>query len=456
MKTVACYCRVSTDEQVKFGFSISAQKTALQKYCKDNKYKCDFYIDEGISASSMNRPALQNMLDNIKYYEMILFTKLDRLSRNVLDANTINKILTTNNVTMKAIDEDDIDTSTADGTFIFNLKVSLAQREIEKTSERIKFVFNDKRNKGEVTSGQKKYGYDIINKRFVINEFEAQNIRNLYEYFLSVNGNMKKVYEYFIDHFEGKGYDALSKYLRETSYIGKYKLYRRDEYIENYIPAILDTNTFNDVQKILGKRGYATNQYATALFSGILYCPNCNHKFSKRIDNRIKKKTIRYICHNTTKHKINSLEYKCNNKKNIREDYVENYLLTNLKTEAEKYIVKSKAVTNNTKKIDNTNEIAKLKKKLNKLKELYLDDLIDKSTYKDDYNKYITKISELEKETITQTTIQKNFDNIEKLLQQDIQNIYCNLNKENKRKFWLSIIDKIYVENGEIQEIKFL
>ena len=59
---------------------------------------------------------------------------------------------------MKAIDEDDDDTSTADGMFMFNLKVSLAQREIGKTSERIKFVFKNKREKGEVTSGTTKYG----------------------------------------------------------------------------------------------------------------------------------------------------------------------------------------------------------------------------------------------------------------------------------------------------------
>ena len=158
MKYVACYCRVSTEEQAKFGFSIQAQKDALEKYCKDNNYKYEFYIDEGISASSMKkRKSLNEMLNKSSIFDMILFTKLDRLSRNVLDANTINKTLKENNCTMKAIDEDDVDTSSADGLFIFNLKVSLAQREIEKTSERIKFVFDNKREKGEVTSGTKKY-----------------------------------------------------------------------------------------------------------------------------------------------------------------------------------------------------------------------------------------------------------------------------------------------------------
>ena len=156
MKYVACYCRVSTDEQAKFGFSIQAQKDALEKYCKKNGYNYEFYIDEGISASMKKRKALNEMLNKLNSFDMILFTKLDRLSRNVLDANNINKLLIENKCTMKAIDEDDVDTSTADGTFIFNLKVSLAQREIEKTSERIRFVFRNKREKGEVTSRNKK------------------------------------------------------------------------------------------------------------------------------------------------------------------------------------------------------------------------------------------------------------------------------------------------------------
>ena len=457
MKNVACYCRVSTEEQVKFGFSISAQKSALEKYCKDNNYKYEFYIDEGISASSMKkRRALQEMLDKINEFDIVLFTKLDRLSRNVLDANNINKILQENNCTMKAIDEDDVDTSTADGMFIFNLKVSLAQREIEKTSERIKFVFKDKRNKGEITSGQKKYGYDIINKHYVVNETEADNIRKLYKYFIDVNGDMKKVYDYFITNFNGKGYDALSKYLRETSYIGKYRLYRRNEYVDNYIPAILDTELFNGVQKILGKKGYQTKSNIIALFAGILYCADCKHKLSKRTDNRTKNKTMRYVCYNSARYKVSSFEHYCTNSLNIREDYIENYLLDNFNEEAKKYIVKKKNITTNAKTANNTNEIKKKKKKLEKLKDLYIDDLIDKETYRIDYDNYTSKIVQLEKENNEKHIVRKNFDNIEKLLKTDIKKIYSNLNKENKRKFWLSVIDKIYIKDGKIQEITFL
>ena len=74
-----------------------------------------------------------NLKTVISYY----LQSLDRFSRNVLDANIILKNLNDKGVSIKAINEDDIDTSTADGKFIFDLKLSLAERERNKTSERI-------------------------------------------------------------------------------------------------------------------------------------------------------------------------------------------------------------------------------------------------------------------------------------------------------------------------------
>ena len=455
MKRVACYCRVSTEEQAKFGFSIEAQKDALEKYCKENNYKYEFYIDEGISASSMKkRKALNEMLNKSNVFDMILFTKLDRLSRNVLDANNINKILKENNCTMRAIDEDDIDTSTADGTFIFNLKVSLAQREIGKTSERINFVFQNKREKGEVTSGQSKYGYNIIDKHFVVNEQEAENIKKLYDYFLDVNGDIQKTYKYFIQHFKGKGYDAMRLYLRDTSYIGKYKLYRKNEYLENYIPAILEIDIFDKVQNLLKKNTKHTNDDIESLFSGLLYCNICKSRLTKGIDYRVKTKVVRYRCNNYSRYIPNTSKRKCRNNGYIREDYIESYLLDNLSKEAEKYIVRTKEIISNTKVIDNSDKIKNISAKIDKLKDLYLDDLINKETYKKDYTRYIKELEQLQSTKIE--IPKKDFSNLEALINSNFKSVYYKLNINNKRKFWLSIIDKIYTEGTEIKEITFL
>lgn len=454
MKYVACYARVSTEEQRKFGFSIEAQKDALEKYCKENNYKYEFYIDEGISASSMKkRKALNEMLSKVNVFDMILFTKLDRLSRNVLDANNINKLLIDNKCTMKAIDEDDIDTSTADGTFIFNLKVSLAQREIGKTSERIKFVFQNKREKGEVTSGTKKYGYNIVNRKFEINPSEAQNIVNLYEYFINVNGNMKKTYEYFIKYFKNKGYDSLQKYLRDTAYIGKYKLYRKDIYLENYIPAVVDIDLWNQVQNLIRKKTISRGSNVVDIFSGLIYCYNCNIRMCKKVDNRCKNKLVRYTCDNSCRFKPGTTIKKCNNSKMIREDYIENYLLNNILNELEKYRFNSK-VEEEVLVQQDTKQIKVIENKIYKLKDLYLDDLIDKETYTKDYKKYCDELNSLK--SIKTISKSKDLSHIEKILNSNYVSVYNKLSIENKKKFWLSFIDKIYVSDGQIKEVTFL
>lgn len=455
MKYVACYCRVSTEEQKKYGFSIQAQKDALEKYCKVNGYKYEFYIDEGISASSMKkRKALNEMLSKVTVFDMILFTKLDRLSRNVLDANNINKLLIDNKCTMKAIDEDDIDTSTADGTFIFNLKVSLAQREIGKTSERIRFVFQNKREKGEVTSGTKKYGYNIVNRKFEINQLEAENIINLYKYFVDVNGNMQKTYKYFIQHFQNKGYDAMQGYLKDTAYIGKYKLYRKEIYLENYIPAIVDIKLWNKVQNLRNKKTISKGQPLIDKFSGLIYCYNCHNRMCKKIDNRCKKKVVRYVCDNSYRFILGTTNKRCPNSNIIREDTIEEYLLNNLKEQLTKYKFKINFQnTQNTKKID-TNLINKLEKKLLKLKDLYLDDLIDKETYTSDYKKYSTELKQLK--SVSTFNKKKDLSYAEEIVNSDYLKMYNKLTIENKKKFWMSFIDKIYIEKGKIKEVTFL
>ena len=82
---VAGYARVSTDEQKKYGYSIQAQTEEITQWCNDNDHSIQhIYVDEGYSASTMKRPQLQAMLSNLKNIDAIAFTRLDRLSRNVL------------------------------------------------------------------------------------------------------------------------------------------------------------------------------------------------------------------------------------------------------------------------------------------------------------------------------------------------------------------------------------
>lgn len=461
MKYVACYCRVSTEDQKKFGFSIQAQRDALEKYCKENKYKYEFYIDEGISASSMKkRKALNEMLEKSNEFDMILFTKLDRLSRNVLDANNINQILIKNNCTMKAIDEDDVDTSTADGTFIFNLKVSLAQREIGKTSERIKFVFANKREKGEVTSGTKKYGYDIIDKHFAINKAEQENIINFYNYIIKVGADTKLSFEYFKSNFPFKSYDAYKKILTDTSYIGKYKLYKKDEYLYDYIPKLMEDNLFFTVQDLLSKKRRIVKNNKEApitLFDGILTCNICKTKMTRSISYEKYGTYINYRCWKSSKLSKGNNLYECENKKVTSENVIEKYLLSHIREEAQNYVTTISKLEEKPVKIkfkDNTKEI---KNKLEKLKDLYINDLIDRQMYENDYKKFSNELKEIEKKKAEMIApVKRDLSFIKSLLNSNFEKIYYTLSRIEKRHFWLSIIDEIFIENGKIEKITFL
>ena len=111
IKRVACYCRVSTDEQAKHGYSIRAQKDRLEAYVKNNNdmILVDFYIDDGVSAVKVGkRVEMQRLLSDVKEHkvDMILFTKLDRWGRSVGIYYQIQSVLDEYGVIWKAIDED--------------------------------------------------------------------------------------------------------------------------------------------------------------------------------------------------------------------------------------------------------------------------------------------------------------------------------------------------------------
>ncbi len=103
--------------------------------------------------------------------------------------------------------------------------------------------------------------------------------------------------------------------------------------------------------------------------------------------------------------------------------------------------------------VDNSKEI---KRKLEKLKDLYINDLIDKNMYETDYKKYKNQLQELEskKDNYKKTTT-KDFSKLKKIFDSDFKNLYLSLSRIEKRKFWLSIIDKIYYKDKKIEKIVF-
>ena len=83
---VACYCRVSTQEQVQHGVSLAEQQERLKAHAAMEHWDIiNFYIDEGFSGKDGNRPQLQNLIldANAGRFDLVIVTKIDSLMRNV-------------------------------------------------------------------------------------------------------------------------------------------------------------------------------------------------------------------------------------------------------------------------------------------------------------------------------------------------------------------------------------
>ena len=131
------------------------------------------YADPGVSArkKAASRPGLQRMLSDVRAgkIDLIVFTKLDRWFRSVGEYYKVQEVLEQFHVDWKTTLED-YDTSTAAGRLKINIMLSVAQDEADRTSERIKVVFDAKRRRREPTTGSVPTGYRLEGKRMVRDE----------------------------------------------------------------------------------------------------------------------------------------------------------------------------------------------------------------------------------------------------------------------------------------------
>lgn len=439
MTRVALYIRVSHDEQVMKGLSLDAQKEALVSHAKERGYNIvDIYADEGITARKKlkNRKELQRLLDDVRKdkIDIILVTKLDRWFRNIKDYYTVQEILESHNCNWKTIFEN-YDTSTASGRLHINIMLSVNQDECDRTSERIKAVFQHKKENKEVCSGSVPYGYYIDeNKHLQIDEEKAKEVQDAYNHY-EMHNNIAQTKQYITDKYGYISYSTTRKRLTHEVYTGVV------DGIKDFCPAIISAKQYKNVQRLIGmnKKEYKPKAPVEEyIFSGMLRCKICGSVLNS---NRMKKCNGYYKLYRCQKFKREKV---CTNKYPIPETILEKHLLNNIKEELSKYKVTyeiRKAEKDNT---DISSQLIKCQNKLEKLKDLYLDDLIDKNSYKAEYSRLNGIISDLEKEMDNDTDI--DIDTVNAILEMDFESIYNTLQPNEKRFIWQSIID--YIEVG--------
>ena len=432
---VRLYARVSTEEQRKKKNSIPTQLDKLYAYCKANNYEiADTYIDDGISAGTIKkRKAFMRMINDLQQNDIILFTNLDRFSRNVLDANKMLEIFEPLKVTFKAILEDDTDLTTADGRFIFNLKVNLAERERLKTRERILAVFDYKLSQGKLINGQLPRGYSRSADGYAVINDDADFIRDVYCTFEDVRQirtltrTMNSKYKLDLS---SKTYRRI---LKRQAYIGLY----RDKYI---YPPIITNEQFERVQRIFDGNTIKVTKKQTYIFSGLIKCKTCGMRLGGSTTNgNSGGRKLKYKMYKCPRCQRGNGTHQC-----VAEKKLEKHLLPIVMEAVQNKIYTLNAyesqITQNRDIIDAT------KDKIKRLQDLYIDGKISKEQFDNKYEG-LNKILDEESKKTDLKMIAKAKQDYEKLFNMNISEIYDQFDDNGKSVFWHSFIDYIVVNN---------
>lgn len=453
---VALYVRVSTEEQALNGDSLRTQREELTKYALANGFHVyGIYEDDGFSATNLNRPALQRLLKDVEQNKInrILITKLDRLSRGVRNYYKILDTLDEHGVFWQTVFEK-YDSSTASGRLHINIMLSVAENESAQTSERIRSVFKTKVNCKELISGKIPIGLKKENKKMVINPEEKQIIIDAFQFYKETTSAYQTFQKLDLKYPELQlNYMRTYRILTNKIYIGTKETKYGD--VEDFCPAIIDTETFEFTQKLLRKNARKPSAHNSGgyIFQGLLRCAECGYTlggkfYSKNIDTS----KYYYIC------KRHHLAQKCKCTTNFNENKIEKILLEQFSIQLKKYISEYECTQQHVEKLDKSKEITALENKLVKLKDLYVRDLIRIEDYEKDYKDYTTQLNDLykEQEKKEDNPPTNDISSLKSFLEQDFLLIYNKLSRVEKRRIWLSVIDYIELDESYKMKIFFI
>lgn len=192
-KRCAIYCRKSVEEGLEQEFnSLDAQREAGEAYIlsqKANGWVClpEHYDDGGYSGGNMKRAALQKLLKDCEtgLVDIIVVYKIDRLSRSICDFADLTKKFDEWGVEFSSVTQE-INTATSAGRMMLNILITFAQYEREVITERVRDKMSASRMKGMWMGGNVPMGYDVVNKKLVINPTEAEIVRRIFQRYIEI------------------------------------------------------------------------------------------------------------------------------------------------------------------------------------------------------------------------------------------------------------------------------
>jgi site-specific DNA recombinase len=288
----AIYTRKSSEEGLEQDFnSLDAQREACEAYIKSQKASGwvalpAMYDDGGYSGGSMHRPALRRLLTDIGagLIDTVVVYKVDRLTRSLADFAKIVDAFDAKNVSFVSVTQQ-FNTTSSMGRLTLNMLLSFAQFEREVTGERIRDKIAASKRKGMWMGGVTPLGYDVKDRKLVINEREADTVRHIYRRYVALKSVRALKEELDAASIVSKAREsqrpggvplvpgALYAMLQNRIYRGE--VGHNDNVYPGLHEAIIDEALWNAVQETLAENRVerATRSAATdpSLLAGLVY-----------------------------------------------------------------------------------------------------------------------------------------------------------------------------------------
>lgn len=330
MGKTALYPRVSSVEQFKEGYSIGEQIERLTKYCEAMQWDIHkIYTDPGYSGGDTNRPGLQELIKDVEsgIIDRVVVYKLDRLSRSQKDTlYLIEDVFLKNGADFVSMSEN-FDTSTPFGRAMIGILAVFAQLEREQIKERTMMGKEARAKEGKWHGSANYpigYDYDIANDLLVVNEYEAMQVREVFETFLKGTPLrtmetmfLEKGYSHKYGNWEPK---SIRRVLGSKIHCGY--IYHKGEYYKAEHEPIIDEETYNKAQALLAERAetykdfYRDSGRKTSYLGGMLYCKHCGGKYAKQVGGSNKYGKLYYYCCYSRSKKVKKMikDPNCKNK----------------------------------------------------------------------------------------------------------------------------------------------
>jgi len=446
-KKTAIYIRVSTDAQREEGYSIDAQTEMLEAYCVSKGLKnYVHYTDPGYTGSNMDRPALQQLLIDVKsgLIDAVVVYKLDRLSRSQKDTlYLIEDVFNPHGVDFISTQEN-MDTSTPMGRLMLGILSAFAQLERENIRERTRMGMKERVKSGLWPGGGRiPFGYDYDQQKgILVPNKDAETVRKIYDLYLE-GYSTGRIYKML-----GMKYEKQAIQILERKSNAGYITYNGEEYLGQH-KAIVSLETYQKAMDFMLERSVQKTSNGGHLFTGLLVCGKCGAKMRYQ---KWGKHECKIVCYSKDKSKPHLVkDENCDNAMQWAGD-IENIVIDDLFSFSlkQKQIDDVRATTQSVLEVLQ-NRYDEASKKIKRLYNLYAssnDDILLETI--EEQQKQLANIQAQIAREHERNALTNKIESVKKTLE-TLEETWEHMTKQEQKNVVRSCVEKIVISDSDIE-----